>query len=68
MGVWLSLGGKESLLYEKIARLPRKNNTCPDINTYLRKPFENRKITGKTQQFWPIYYRNCNLFRVIPKK
>jgi len=24
MGVWLSLGGKESLLYEKIARLPRK--------------------------------------------
>jgi hypothetical protein len=24
MGVWLSLGGKEFLLYEKIARLPRK--------------------------------------------
>ncbi len=24
MGVWLSLGGKESLLYEKIARLPEK--------------------------------------------
>jgi len=26
VGVWLSLGGKESLLYEKIARLPTKIN------------------------------------------